>query len=323
MYAIRVHEFGGPDVLTYEEVETPAPRPGQALVKIEAAGVNWADTGRRRGNYPGGSPPFTPGGEAAGVVESVGEGVTSVKPGDRVVSNAFPGSYAQYAVAPADRLVPIPDGISTQQAAAVFSQGVTAHYLACSTYPIKQGDTVLVHSAAGGVGLLLTQVAKLRGARVIGTVSSEEKAKVAREAGADETVIYTQTPFAPEVRRLTNGEGVHAVYDAVGKDTWEGGLDSLRPRGILVLYGAASGPVPPFDTSILGAKGSLYLARTGLAHHIATREELMERITALFDWMQAGKLSVHIGRTFPLPEAAEAHRFIESRASTGKLLLLP
>jgi NADPH2:quinone reductase len=325
MHAIRVHEFGGPDVLRYEEVAQPSPGPGAALVKVEASGINFADTLRRRGGGAGPTPvlPYVPGGEAAGDVETVGDGVTDVKPGDRVVSNAFPGSYAEYAVAPAAGLVPIPPYITTPQAAAAFSQGLTAHYLANSTYPINAGDSVLVHAAAGGVGLLLVQMAKLRGARVIGTVSTAEKAKLAQEAGADDVILYTETDFAPEVRRLTGGEGVHAVYDSVGAATFAGSLDSLRPRGLLALYGQSSGPVPPLDTGVLGAKGSLFLTRPGLAHHIATRAELLERIGAIFGWIAEGRLTLHIGGSFALAGAAEAHRRLEGRATSGKLLLIP
>jgi len=323
MHAIRVHEFGGPEVLRYEEAEQPKPGPGQALVKVGAVGLNFTEIYSRRGAGANAVLPITPGGEAAGTVEQVGEGVTEVMPGDMVASNAFSGAYAEYAVAPANRLVAMPASMDAPHAAAALLQGMTAHYLVHASYPIQRGDTVLVHAAAGGTGLLIVQMAKMLGARVFGTVSSDEKAKLAREAGADETIIYTKIDFAQEVRRLTNGEGVHGVYDSVGRDTWEGSLNSLRTRGTLVLFGNASGPVPPIDTSLLSSKGSLRLTRVTLGHHIATRAELLDRANDVLNWTTSGKLTLRIGGTFPLAQAAEAHRQLEGRATTGKLVLVP
>jgi NADPH2:quinone reductase len=322
MHAIRVHEFGGPEVLRYEEIDRPEPGPGQALVRVEAVGLNFTEIYSRRGSGNA-KVPYTPGGEGAGTVEAVGSGVTEVRPGDRVATNALAGAYAEYAVGPAERLVKVPDAIDMPHAAAALLQGMTARYLTHSTYPIKAGDVVLVHAAAGGTGLLVVQMAKMRGARVLGTVSTEEKAKLAREAGADETILYTQTDFAQEARRLTNGEGVNVVYDSVGKDTWEGSLNALRPRGMLVLFGQASGPIPPIDTSLLNARGSLSLARVNLGSYTATRDELLARAGDVLDWVTSGTLKLRIGGQFPLAKAAEAHRQLEGRESTGKLLLVP
>lgn len=322
MRAIRVHAIGGPEVLQYEEVTIPEPQAGEVRVKIEAAGVNYIDTYQRSGLYQ--VPlPFTPGQEAAGVVDAVGAGVTEVKVGDRVAYAGALGAYAEYAIAPAWRVVRLPDEVSTQQAAAVMLQGMTAHYLACDTFPLKPGDTALVHAAAGGVGLLLTQIAKMRGARVIGTVSTQDKAALAKQMGADEVILYTETDFAVAVKQLTNGKGVDVVYDSVGKTTFDKSLNCLRPRGYLVLYGQSSGPVPPLDPQVLNAKGSLYLTRPMLAHYTATREELLRRANDLFEWLRAGKLHVRIDSTFPLAQAAEAHRTLQSRATKGKILLLP
>ncbi|MCI0477488.1 MAG: quinone oxidoreductase [Anaerolineales bacterium] len=320
--AIRVHSIGGPEVLQYEDIALPESKPGEARVKIEASGVNYIDTYQRSGIYK--LPlPFVLGQEAAGVVDAVGAEVTEVKPGDRVAYASAMGAYAEHAIVPAWRLVPVPEGVSAQQAAAVMVQGMTAHYLACDTFPLKPGDTALVHAAAGGVGLLLVQIAKARGARVIGTVSTEDKATLARQMGADDVILYTETDFEIVVKQLTDGKGVDVVYDSVGKTTFDQSLNCLRPRGYLVLYGAASGPVPPLDPQVLNAKGSLFLTRPMLAHYTANRAELLQRANALFDWMRAGKLSVRIDRTFPLAQAADAHRALQSRATKGKILLIP
>ena len=321
MKVIRVHALGGPEVLQYEDIAKPEPGNGEARVKIEASGVNYIDTYQRSGLYK--MPlPFTLGQEAAGVVDAVGAGVTEVKPGDRVAYASVMGAYAEYAIVPAWRLVTVPQGVDAQQAAAVMLQGMTAHYLACDTFPLKPGDTALVHAASGGVGLLLVQVAKMRGARVIGTVSTEDKARLAKQVGADEVILYTQQDFETEVKRLTGGKGVDVVYDSVGKDTFDKSLNCLRRRGYMVLFGASSGPVPPLDPQVLNAKGSLYLTRPLLAHYTADRAELSKRANDLFDWMRAGKLSVRIDRTFPLANAADAHRALHSRATKGKILLL-
>ena len=322
MKAIRVHEFGGVQVLRYEDVAVPEPGRGEARVKVQAIGVNFIDVYQRIGLY---KPPlpFTEGQEAAGVVDAVGADVTEVKIGDRVAYTSAQGSYAEYAVVPAWRLVPVPEGVSAQQAAAVLLQGLTAHYLAYSTYPIQRGDTVLVHAAAGGLGLLLVQVAKLRGARVLGTVSTEEKARAAKQAGADEIIMYTQQDFETEVKRLTDGKGVEAVYDSVGKTTFDKSLNCLKRRGYMVLCGASSGAVPPFDPQILNGKGSLFLTRPTLVHYTANRAELLERANDLFQWMHAGKLSVKIDKSFPLAQTADAHNHLESRKVIGKVVLTP
>lgn len=322
MKAVRVHQYGGLEALKYEDIPVPEPGEGEARVKVEAVGVNFIDIYHRIGRYQG-SLPLILGQEAAGTVDSVGSNVTDVKPGDRVVYASVQGSYAQYAVAPAWRLVPIPADVDFQQAAAAMIQGMTAHYLTFSTYPLKEGDTALVHAAGGGTGQLLVQIAKRRGARVIGTVSTEEKAVRAREAGADEVIIYTRVDFETEVRRLTNNVGVDVVYDSVGKDTFDKSLNCLRRRGYMVLYGASSGAVPPLDPQVLNAKGSLYLTRPFLAHYTADRAELMGRTNDLFKWIAAGELKVRIDRTFPLADSAEAHRYLEDRQSKGKVLLIP
>lgn len=322
MKAIRINNPGGPEVLSYEDTPLPEPGEGQARVKIEAIGVNFTDIYQRKGQYPG-PLPTTLGSEAAGVVDAIGRGVTDVQVGQRVAYASLPGAYAEFAVVAASHLVPIPDGVDTHTAAAVMLQGMTAHYLAKSTYPLKAGETALVHAAAGGVGQLLVQIAKRQGARVIGTVSTEEKARLAREAGADEIIFYTQTDFAKETRRLTDGAGVNVVYDSVGKTTFEGSLDSLRLRGYMVLFGQSSGPVPPVDPQILNRKGSLFLTRPTLVHYAATREELLWRSGELFQWIKDGELKVRIDRTFPLSAAAEAHRYIEGRQTRGKVLLIP
>jgi NADPH2:quinone reductase len=291
-------------------------------VRVRAAGVNFIDVYFRTGLYP--RPlPFVSGLEGAGVVESLGSGVTTLAVGDRVAWASAPGSYAEAVVAPADRLVRVPAGIADDVAAAAMLQGMTAHYLATSTYPLKKGDTCLVHAAAGGVGLLLCQIAKMRGARVIGTVSTDDKAKLAREAGADETIIYTRQDFEAEVKRLTDGKGLQVVYDAVGKTTWEKSLNSLAPRGMMALYGQSSGPIGQIDPGILGAKGSLFLTRPSLNNHIASREELLARAGDVLGWIRDGKLRLRTEFEFPLKDAAEAHRALEGRKTTGKVLLLP
>jgi len=322
MKAVRVHQYGGLETLKYEDVPTPEPGEGEARVKIHAVGVNFIDIYHRIGRYQG-TLPLTLGQEAAGIVDAVGSNVTDVKPGDRVVYASVQGSYAEYAITPAWRLVPVPSGVNAQQATAVMIQGMTAHYLTFSTYPLKEGETALVHAAGGGTGQLLVQIAKRRGARVIGTVSTEEKAARAREAGADEVILYTQVDFEAEVKRLTNNVGVHVVYDSVGKDTFDKSLNCLRRRGYMVLYGQSSGSVPPVDPQTLNAKGSLYLTRPFLAHYTADRTELLSRVNDLFKWIAAGDLKVRVDKTFPLTQAADAHRYLEDRQSKGKILLIP
>jgi len=322
MKTIRVHAPGGPEALQFEETERPAPGPGQVLVKIEAAGVNFIDIYQRTGHYK--VPlPFIPGQEAAGIVAAVGPGVAEPRVGDRVAYATVLGAYAEYAVVPADRVVGLPDGVSAKQGAAAMLQGMTAHYLATSTYPLKPGDTCLVHAAAGGVGLLLCQIAKLRGARVMGTVSTREKAALARGAGADEVILYTEQDFETEVKRLTNGAGLRVIYDSVGKTTFEKGLSCLALRGMMVLYGQSSGPVGPFDPQVLNQKGSLFLTRPTLVHYIATRAELLARAGEVLGWIERGMLKVRIERELPLAQAAEAQRLLEGRKTTGKVLLIP
>ena len=323
MKAIRVHSLGGPEVLTFEEVPDPSPGGGQALVRVEAAGLNYIDVYFRTGLYKSPAMPFIPGQEAAGVVEAVGLGVTEVAVGDRVAYAGVQGAYAERAVVPAARLVRLPDGVSTRQGAAAMLQGMTAHYLAVSTYPLKPGDVCLVHAAAGGAGQLLCQIAKLRGARVFGTVSTEEKAEIARAAGADEVILYSQVDFSAEAKRLNGGQGVQVIYDGVGRATFDQGLNTLAPRGMMVLYGQASGPVPPFDPSILNQKGSLYLTRPSMGHYVATREELTWRAGEVLGWIAEGKLRLSIDREVPLERAADAHRALEGRETTGKVLLVP
>lgn len=322
MKAIRVHTPGGPEVMRYEDVPEPAPQAGQAVVKLDAAGINYIDVYFRSGQYKG-EIPFTPGMEGSGTVTAVGPNVTEVKVGDKVAYTGIPGAYAQYHAVPAARLVVLPPGLSTKQGAAMMLQGMTAHYLACSTYPLKAGDACLVHAAAGGVGLLLCQIAKMRGARVIGTVSTDEKAKLAREAGADEVIIYTRQDFEAEVKQLTDGKGVQVVYDSVGKTTFDKGFNCLAPRGMMVLYGQSSGPTGPFDLQVLNAKGSLFITRPSLNHHVATRQELLQRAGELADWVKNGRLRLRIEFEFPLKEAAEAHRALEGRKTTGKVVLIP
>ena len=322
MRAIRVHEYGGPEVFKLEEVTLPEPGGGEALVTVEAAGVNFIDVYHRTGLYPG-ALPFTPGMEGAGVVEAVGPGVYEVEVGDRVAYAMERGSYAERAVVPAWKLVRLPESLDAEAGAAAMLQGMTAHYLTRSTYPLAGGETALVHAAAGGVGLLLVQMAARIGATVIGTVSTEEKARLAREAGADAVILYTEGDFAEEALRLTDGRGVHVVYDSVGQATFDQSLACLRPRGLLALFGQSSGPVPPIDPSILATGGSLFLTRPGLAHYAADRGELLERAGDVLHWVATGELRLRIDRTYPLSEAAEAHRALEGRQTAGKVLLAP
>jgi NADPH2:quinone reductase len=320
MKAIRVHAVGGPEVLVLEETPSPTPGPKEALVRLSAAGVNFIDIYHRIGLYP--LPlPFTPGNEGAGVVEAVGPEVTEVRTGDRVAYAMATGSYAELAVVPAFRLVPIPDTVSFEAAAAAMLQGMTAHYLAHSTFPLAPGHQALVHAAAGGVGLLLVQMAKKRGARVLGTVSTEAKADAARRAGADVVIRYTEEDFEAVARRETDGRGLDVVYDSVGKTTFDKSLRSLRPRGLLALFGQSSGPVPPFDPGELAKRGSLFLTRPTLAHYNLDRKELLARASDVLSWMEKGELEVTIDRTLPLAQAAEAHRLLESRQTSGKLVL--
>ncbi len=322
MNAIQVAEVGGPEVLNLVEIPVPEPKPNEAIVQIKAAGVNFIDVYFREGRYP--APlPFINGQEAAGVVTVVGADVKTVKAGDRVAYTGVLGSYAESAAVPTARLVNVPDDLDFSHAAAAMLQGMTAHYLSHSTYPIKSGETVLVHAAAGGVGLLLVQMAKKLGARVIGTAGSDEKARLASNAGADEVIIYTEQDFETETRRFTDGKGVHVVYDGVGKTTFEKDLNVLRPRGYLVLFGGASGPVPPFDLTKLTQKGSLFVTRPSLAHYIATRGELEQRSSAVMQMIIRGELKLRIHKTYPLAEAQKAHRDLEGRKTTGKLLLVP
>ncbi len=322
MKAIRVHRHGGTDVLVVEEIPVPRPGKGEALVRIEAVGVNFIDIYQREGLYR--VPlPFTPGNEAAGTVAETGPETPEASSGDRVAYAGVIGSYAEYAVVPARRLVPVPAGFDMALAAAAMLQGMTAHYLAHSACPLSPGDVCVVHAAAGGVGLLLTQIAKRLGARVIGTVSTREKAALAREYGADDVILYEERDFESEVKRLTDGKGVRAVYDSVGRSTFEKSLNCLSPRGYLVLYGQASGPVGPFDPQILNSKGGLFLTRPSLAHYTATREELLARANDILRWAAAGELKIRIGARYPLEKAAEAHRALAGRETTGKVLLIP
>jgi NADPH2:quinone reductase len=322
MKAIQVRQVGGPEAMELVELPVPQPKANEAVVKLAASGVNFIDVYHREGRYK--VPlPFTPGQEGAGVVTAVGADVKSVKPGDRVAWSGPLRSYAEYAALPADLLVPIPSGVTDQQAAAAMLQGMTAQYLSHDTYPLKRGETALVHAAAGGVGLLLVQMAHNVGVRVIATVSTDEKAKLAREAGADEVILYTQSDFETETKRLTGGKGVNVVYDSVGKTTFEKGLNVLRPRGFMVLFGGSSGAVPPFDLITLSQKGSLYVTRPSLGSYIATREELVARSGAVFGMIEAGKLKLRFEYTYPLAEAQRAHRDLEGRKTTGKLLLIP
>ncbi len=322
MKAIQVAKVGGPEVMTLVDLPIPTPKPNQAVVQINAAGVNFIDVYFREGRYP--APlPFINGQEAAGVVTATGSEVSNVKEGDRVAYTGVLGSYAEYAAVPVDRLVEIPQQLDFNDAAAAMLQGMTAHYLSHSTYPLKPGQSALIHAAAGGVGLLLLQMAKNLGARVLATAGSEEKAQLARAAGADEVIIYTEQDFETETLRLTSGKGVDVVYDGVGKTTFEKDLNVLRPRGYLVIFGGASGAVPPFDLLKLTQKGSLFITRPSLAHYIATREELMQRSSGVIQMITRGELKLRIHKTYPLEEAQQAHRDLEGRKTTGKILLIP
>lgn len=322
MKAIQVKQPGGPEAMELVDLPVPEPKANEAVVKLAASGVNFIDVYFREGRYK--APlPIVLGQEGAGTVTAVGADVKTVKAGERVAWAGLLGSYAEYAAVLADRLVPVPSGVTDQQAASAMLQGMTAHYLSHDTYPLKRGETALVHAAAGGVGLLLVQMAHNIGARVIATVSTDEKAKLAREAGADEVILYTQSDFEVETKRLTGGKGVDVVYDSVGKTTFEKGLNILRPRGLMALFGGSSGAVPPFDLITLSQKGSLYVTRPTLHHYIATRDELMARSSAVFGMMTAGKLKLRIEHTYPLADAQQAHRDLEGRKTTGKLLLLP
>ncbi|MHB8731622.1 MAG: quinone oxidoreductase family protein [bacterium] len=322
MNAVRVHQSGGPEVLKFEELPAPAPGGADALVRIEAIGVNFVDIYQREGIYK--MPlPFTAGSEAAGVVESVGREVADVKPGDRVAYTGVLGAYATHAVVPAARLVKLPAGVETKTGAAAMLQGVTAHYLTHSTYPLGPADTALLHAAAGGVGLLLTQMAKMRGAKIIGTVSTEAKAALARGAGADEVILYEQQDFEAETKRITGGRGVQVVYDSVGKTTFDKSLNCLAPRGYLVAFGQSSGSVAPVDIQTLNQKGSLFLTRPTSRDYMLTREEYMKRAGDVLGWIAAGRLKVRIDRTFPLAQAADAHKALAGRGTAGKVLLIP
>ena len=322
MKAVVVTKTGGPEVLEYKDVPKPELKPNQALVEIKAAGLNFIDVYFREGRYP--TPlPFVVGQEAAGVVSEIGAEVTDVKVGDRVAYSGLQGSYAEFAAVNADRLVNIPDGVSFEQAAALMLQGMTAHYLVKSTYPLKAGETLLVHAAAGGVGQLLVQMAKMIGAEVIATAGTEEKIQIAKQAGADHVILYTKEDFEAETKRITGGKGVHVVYDGVGKSTFDAGLRCLRPRGYMVLFGGASGAVPPFDLIKLSQMGSLFITRPTLGHYIATRKELEWRANDVLGWVASGKLKVSIGQTYKFSDATQAHRNLEARKTTGKSLLLP
>jgi NADPH2:quinone reductase len=323
MRAIQVQKTGGPEVLTLVDLPVPKPKANEAVVKIAASGVNFIDVYFREGRYPA-TLPFTDGQEAAGTVTEVGSDVKSVNAGDRVAYSNVVGTYAEYAAVPAERLVHVPDKITDQQAAAAMLQGMTAHYLSHTTYQLKKGDTALIHAAAGGVGLLLVQMAKNIGARVIGTAGSEEKAKLARDAGADEVILYASQDFEAETKRLTDGKGVHVVYDGVGQTTFEKGLNVLRPRGHMILFGASSGPVQPVDPiKQLMAKGSLTLTRPSLIHYVTSRDELQQRAGDVFAMIGAGKLKLRISKTYKLEEVQQAHRDLEGRKTTGKILLVP
>jgi NADPH2:quinone reductase len=321
--AIRIHTFGGPDVMKYEDVPEPKPGNGEALVKIAAIGLNFIDIYFRTGTYKPPQMPFIPGSEAAGVVTAIGEGVTDVKVGDRVAYAMVLGAYADYAIVPAWRLVKLPDHVDYQAGAAIMLQGMTAHYLTHDTFPLQRGHRAIVHAGAGGVGLLLIQVAKRLGATVYATVGNDAKAQLARDAGADETILYSEKDFEAEVKRLTNGRGVDVVYDSVGASTFDKSLNCLRPRGYMVLYGQSSGLVPPVDPSLLFTKGSLFLTRPSLAHYAMSADEIRSRTSALFEWMRSGALKLRIGNTFALRDAAKAHEALTSRQTTGKVVLLP
>jgi NADPH2:quinone reductase len=322
MKAIQIQKFGGPEVMQLEEVPTPKPQAGQVLVKLAAAGLNYIDVYQRTGLYP--NPlPYTMGLEGSGVVAELGAGASGFQEGDPVAYTGVPGAYAEYALVPADRLVRMPPGLDTKVGAAAMLQGMTAHYLAYTTYALKPGDACLIHAAAGGVGLLLVQMAKQCGAHVFGTVSTEEKAALARQAGADAVILYTQQDFEAEIKRATGGKGVQVVYDAVGKTTFEKSLNCLAPQGYMVLYGQSSGPIAPFDAAVLGAKGSLFLTRPSLFHYTADRASLEKRASDVLGWIAAGKLKLRMEHTFALADVAQAHRSLEGRQTTGKVLLIP
>jgi NADPH2:quinone reductase len=321
MRAIQVEKTGGPEALELVDIPTPQPKPGEVLVRVGASGVNFIDTYFREGRYPA-ELPFTPGQEAAGTVEKLGDGVTGFAEGDNVAWNGTRGTYAEYACASAKDLLHVPQGMSLEQAAAVLLQGLTAHYLVHDTYKIQSGDTVLAHAGAGGVGLLLTQMAKMLGARVITTVSTDEKATLSREAGADHVVLYTRESFVDAVKKIAP-EGLPVVYDSVGKTTFEDSLKCLRPRGLMALYGGSSGAVPPFDLIRLSTMGSLYVTRPTLKDYVQTRAELERRANAVFGWVAEGKLKVRIGHRYRLAEAQQTHIDLQARKTTGKVLLVP
>ena len=320
MKAVRVHTLGGPEVMQYEDVDVPRPGPGEVLIKIAATGLNYLDVQYRIGRVK--APlPFTIGAEASGVISEAGSGVTDFKVGDRVAYTMVLGTYAEYALAPAARVVHVPDDLDLRTAAGAMLQGLTAHYLTHSTYPLQAGETALVHAAAGGIGMVLTQVARLVGAHVIATAGTDAKVELARQAGAHDVINYSTHDFEQEVRRITDGKGVDVVYDSVGKDTFDRSLNCLRHRGYLALFGFSSGMVPPFDPAVLGVKGSLFLTRPGLNQYIATRDELMMRARDLFGWLASGKVKIRVNHTFPLADAVEAHQALEARRTTGKVLL--
>jgi len=320
MRAIRVHQQGGPEVMQLDEIPVPEPGPDDVLVKIETSGLNFIDVYQRSGSYTG-QLPFTLGMEGAGTIEGWGSNVTGFSKGQRVAYAMQQGTYAEYALAPAQKVVTVPDSVTTEQAAGVLLQGMTAHYLCYSTYPLRAGEVALIHAAAGGTGQLLVQVAKMRGAHVIATVGNEEKAEIAKQAGADHVIIYTQTDFEAEVRRITGGQPLDVVYDSVGKDTFEKGLNLLRPRGYMVLFGQSSGAVAPVNPQTLNSKGSLFLTRPSLGWYMLTHEELLWRANDLFNWLGSGQLKLRIDRTFPLAEVARAHDYLTGRATKGKVLL--
>ena len=322
MKQIQISQYGGPEVMKLVDAARPSPGPGQALVKVAASGVNFIDVYFRSGLYKS-DLPFTVGSEASGTVEAVGPNVTEVKPGDRVAYAMARGSYSEYALVPAAQLVTLPDHVDLNTAAAALLQGMTAHYLTHSTFPLKPGDKALVHAAAGGAGLLIVQMAKMLGATVYGTAGTDAKAAMAKEAGADEAIVYTREDFAAEVKRFTGGKGVDVIYDSVGATTFLKGLDIIRPRGMMALFGQSSGSVQPIDPGILNPKGSLFLTRPSLAHYVQTREELLWRAGDVLSWIDSGKLKLKIDRTYALGDAAEAHRDLESRRTSGKLLLIP
>lgn len=322
MKAVRIHETGGPDVLRFEDAEAPTAGSGQLLIEVEAIGLNFIEVYHRAGQYPM-TLPLTLGTEAAGSVRGIGAGVTGFKTGDRVVSQSVRGAYAECAVVPADKAVVVPEGISSKVAAAIWLQGLTAHYLTTSVFRLAKGQSALVHAAAGGVGLMLCQMARRAGAFVIGTASTEAKRAMAHDAGAEQVIDYTTQDFAAETKRITGGAGVNVVYDSVGKTTFDKSLDCLAPRGMMALFGQSSGPVPPFDPQILNRKGSLFLTRPKLDNYLATRDELESRAKELFDWVGRGVVHAHIGAEFPLSRVADAHRALEARQTTGKVILIP